>query len=139
MIQKAFNQWKFVHGLIKSMVLNTITSMVYLRQSPDGEVYITKCDDLRDYDCKVVYVAFMKAFDVLKHKYGFKGGREQQVKIAFNTMMTIPNSDRVYRNFLGDFVSQIRSLTPEEIEAFEENEKGITVEPQQFMAIKRGE
>jgi hypothetical protein len=132
----AFNQWKFVHGLLKEMVQNTITSMVYVRQVPDGVAYISSGKDLQDAELKRTYFAFTEAFKKLKTSYGFKEGKAQQVMIAMQTMMTIANFDRVYRDFVIDFNHNIRNLTPEQIATLEKEELPTNV-PMHNFVVKR--
>lgn len=136
-MKKGINQWKFVHGLLKSMVMNTIVSMVYVRQTPDGDVYIKKASDIKSELVKRCYIALNKSLEMVEGKYGFNGGRKTQIITAMQMLCTIADNDHVYRELATTFASKLMNMTESEMKEFEDAEGQMNVPKHTFK--KRGE
>jgi hypothetical protein len=134
-VNSGFQQWKFVHGLLKEMVLNAIVSMNYLRLAPSNVKYYNCADDIKKKELKKFYVAFMKSFDATKDKYGVMSNtREETIKRAFQMVMTIADNDHVYGGMAQQFIENLQTINDIDVEEYARNEKLLGhIQPQNFV------
>jgi len=132
-IEKGFNQWKFVHTLLKATVLNVITSINYMKLVPDGVTYIKTGKDIKRADTRRAYVSVMKVLDEMNEKNMLQNGRHEHLKFAIQTMFTIADTDHLYSTLLNDMFENHKILTSEQIEEYCKNEKGYEIKKQDFV------
>lgn len=132
-IENGFKQWKFVHGLIKSMVHNTLRCIVYLRLTPEKVPYIKCMRDVKDEKLRRIYVSFVKAIE--EHQRIRHNDKKISI-MAFQMLMTIFDTDHTYKKLVYDMISKYENLTKEEIDKFEETEIPTKVRKENFVVQK---
>jgi hypothetical protein len=117
---RAFNQWKFVHGLLKTMIRNTLTSMQYIRYTPDGAAELYKVKNMRYPLLRKIYVAFMLGYDDWAKDRGIdiSQGTHYQIKKGFQMCITMIESDHIYHKLVEFMYKRFNTLTEKNIEDY---------------------
>jgi len=137
--RKGFNQWRFVHTLLKSVVLNTITAINYLKLTPDSAAYVKYGRELNRAHTRTFYVAMNKAIDEWAVIKNVKDGRVEHLKYAVSMISTISDTDRAYNLLMETFIDNLKNMSPEEIEQYCVDEKPREVKQQVFIQKEKEE
>lgn len=136
-IKSAFRQWKFVHVLLKSMVMNTARCIYYLRLTPENIPYVTCLANVKDKKLKRIYAATLKALDDWFDKRARSRIKEKEIyKVAFQILMTVPNYDYCYKELLQMALDNIENMTDSDIQEYQDKEVATNIKPQTFRLDK---
>lgn len=122
--KKACNQWKFTHGLIKSMIMNTLTAMDYIRRTPDGVASLFQMKHLKRELTRRAYASFMIGYDDWGKDTGIdtNQGTHKLVKKGVQMIITVMETDHVYNKLASYIVTRFQTLSEEDLKKFEETE-----------------
>lgn len=108
---KRVNKWLFIHSYIKSIILNSMSTVMHgLRMVPNG--VIQSNDEIKSTGLKEIHRCIHKAYDIwLSHNDG-KGPRhmdivERDARFGMNVAFTIANEDYVYEELFRNFYEEL--------------------------------
>ena len=137
---KDMEQWSFIHSLVKSMVLNTITCVRRLRIGRHN-VFIKRGNELNKPEIRQLYYMVMSAIDewVEVHCNGKLPGNLNHVRPGIMIIFTLVDKDWAYQRLAKIFLHR-GTGTKKEMEEWLENEMEINkVKEGKFVKVKREE
>lgn len=105
----ANDKWHFIHGLVKSMVMNSLSYASLLFRDEKSPL-VRKIEDIKSHDLQLRYAAMVRAFDINK-----KNMPNVRLFGAINILFSVCDEDHIYETFIVKYDEELDKLKQKDI------------------------